>query len=172
MTNSVIVIPAYNRDYKTATDAFADWTGGKDFKISDVSNRWNGKYCSVRDFGPEVEVKIRYNKLADFCFIRGGGLIEGVEPDEIQCDYQPNWKQVSTANDIQLELKGFTFKGPGWYHTKTDSMLVIPLNRPIDKLWEPSTDLEELYEFHVFNGYNPLKMFGAIMAAPEQQNDV
>ena len=64
---STIVIPAYGRDYSTAAEVLADWNGGKDFIISDMSNRWDGKYCSIRD---NIDVKIRYRKLQDFLFVR------------------------------------------------------------------------------------------------------
>jgi|AJXC01.1.fsa_nt_gi hypothetical protein len=64
---STIVIPAYGRDYATAAEVLKDWNDGKDFIISDMSNQWNGKYCSIRD---GLDVKIRYRKLQDFLFVR------------------------------------------------------------------------------------------------------
>ena len=54
------VIPAYGRDYKSAAAAKQDWQDGKDFIIADLSNRYDGKPCSIRD---GLEVTIRYNKL-------------------------------------------------------------------------------------------------------------
>ena len=55
----VEVLPAYGRDYKSATAARADWEAGKDF-IEATTRR----YCSKRDFDkPNVIVTIRYNKL-------------------------------------------------------------------------------------------------------------
>ena len=54
------VIPAYGRDYKSAAAAKKDWQDGKDFIIADLSNRYDGKPCSIRD---GLKVTIRYNKL-------------------------------------------------------------------------------------------------------------
>jgi len=65
MGNPIVVIPAYGRDYKTEEEALRDWNAGKDFKISDVSNRYNGKYISKND---GQRVKIRFNKMQDFVF--------------------------------------------------------------------------------------------------------
>ena len=61
------LIPAYGRDYKSLKEVIADFEAGKDFKIADVSSRWNGSYTSIRDFGG-VQVKLRYNKLTKFGF--------------------------------------------------------------------------------------------------------
>lgn len=37
------LIPAYGRNYNTASEALEDWANGKDFKI------YGGPYCSIRD---------------------------------------------------------------------------------------------------------------------------
>ncbi len=39
----LLLLPAYNRRYKTAEEVLADWNAGKDFKVR------NGPYCSIRD---------------------------------------------------------------------------------------------------------------------------
>jgi hypothetical protein len=41
--NSLTIMPAYGRQYKTSQEAKADWNAGKDFKIV------NGPYLSIRD---------------------------------------------------------------------------------------------------------------------------
>lgn len=51
-------VPAYGRDYKSASAVKADWLAGKDFRCA-VS----GQYLSVRDAVP-AQVWIRYAKLA------------------------------------------------------------------------------------------------------------
>jgi hypothetical protein len=61
--------PAYGRDYRTEAAVLKDWHAGKDFRISDVSSRDNGRYCSVRDFPDGYSHKLRYNKLADFVIV-------------------------------------------------------------------------------------------------------
>ena len=52
-------VPAYGRDYKSASAVKADWLAGKDFRCA-VS----GQYLSTRDPYPsQVEVWVRYAKL-------------------------------------------------------------------------------------------------------------
>jgi hypothetical protein len=65
---SVNLVPAYGRDYKHPEEVIADWKAGKDFRIADIGNRWDGKYTSIRDWEGEA-VRIRYNRLADFVII-------------------------------------------------------------------------------------------------------
>lgn len=50
--------PAYGRDYKSKAAVIKDWTEGKDFRCA-----LTGKYLSVRDEIPGVQIWIRYNKL-------------------------------------------------------------------------------------------------------------
>lgn len=57
--------PAYGRDYKTAKAVKADWEAGKDFKCA------NGSMCSIRDFGPEDRLEVRYRKLTKLTFVSG-----------------------------------------------------------------------------------------------------
>jgi|TARA_R110000751_G_scaffold36730_1_gene89533 hypothetical protein len=56
----ITVTPAYDRDYKSAKAAKADWKDGKDFIIADLSHPYDGKPCSIRD---GLKVTIRYNRL-------------------------------------------------------------------------------------------------------------
>ena len=58
----LIVVPAYGRDYKNAKDAEKDFQDGKDFIINDISSRWDGKPCSIRDLPKGEQVEIRYKK--------------------------------------------------------------------------------------------------------------
>lgn len=76
------VVPAYGRDYVTATQALADWQEGKDFRIMDIGCAWDGCYTSTRDHGPAVTVKIRYNRLADFVLVRGNAAVPGGVSDD------------------------------------------------------------------------------------------
>lgn len=59
--NYQVVSPAYDRDYKSAKDAKADFLAGKGFKFESMSQM--GQYCSMRDFKPGVVVEVRYAKL-------------------------------------------------------------------------------------------------------------
>lgn len=75
MTNATLtVVPAYGRDYGSAKEAATDWDSGKDFRISDISSRWDGKVVSKRDLGPEVIVTVRYSKLRRITTVRGGNV--------------------------------------------------------------------------------------------------
>lgn len=70
--NWITLTPAYGRDYKTGAEVLKHWSEGKDFRIADISSRWNGSYCSVRDFSNgEVDVvKIRFLKLTEFALLK------------------------------------------------------------------------------------------------------
>ncbi len=39
----------------------------------------------------------------------------------------PDWSNVWTAEEAEKELKGFEFKGPGWYVDPDESLLVVPM---------------------------------------------
>ena len=57
--SDIHAVPAYGRDYKSASAVKADWQAGKDFRCA-VS----GQYLSVRDPYPsKVEIWVRYAKL-------------------------------------------------------------------------------------------------------------
>ena len=61
MVNTLSVIPAYGRKYNNMAAAIKDWKDGKDFIITDIMSKWNGKPCSARDFeGKDTTVYIRY----------------------------------------------------------------------------------------------------------------
>jgi hypothetical protein len=55
--SDVHAMPAYGRDYKSASAVKADWLAGKDFRCAVT-----GRYLSVRDNVP-AQVWVRYAKL-------------------------------------------------------------------------------------------------------------
>ena len=59
----VTLTPAYGRDYKSAAAAIKDLKEGKDFILNDITSRWDGKPCSVRDFDGGQKLCIRYGSL-------------------------------------------------------------------------------------------------------------
>ena len=92
-------------------------------------------------------------------------------------EFVPDWQRVWTAAKAEKELKNFKFKGPGWYITKTDTLLVVPVEpfkvtvpHPEDvtttwlapKHWAP----EQEFRFYVYNGRNPSASFNALANAP------
>jgi carbohydrate-binding DOMON domain-containing protein len=83
-------------------------------------------------------------------------------------NFLPDWSCIWSAKEAEKELIAFEFKGPGWYFTKTDSILVMPHNRTIDRLWVSSN---ELFEFNIYNRRNPLNLFITIANAPVILND-
>ena len=56
--SDIHALPAYGRDYKSASAVKADWLAGKDFRCSVT-----GRYLSIRDDVP-ADVWVRYAKLA------------------------------------------------------------------------------------------------------------
>lgn len=59
----ITLTPAYGRDYKTAKQAKADWKAGKDFIITDISSRWDGKPTSIRAAAKGEKFLLRFNRL-------------------------------------------------------------------------------------------------------------
>jgi hypothetical protein len=57
------LIPAYGRDYKSAKAAKADFFGGKDWIIADISDPYDGKPTSVRDYPAGTPITLRYKGL-------------------------------------------------------------------------------------------------------------
>jgi hypothetical protein len=61
-TDYLVISPAYERDFKSASAAIENFKHGSDWKMETPGH--GGTYCSVRDFAKGVTVQIRYNKLA------------------------------------------------------------------------------------------------------------
>ena len=71
--NTVTVIPAYGRDYKTKKAVLADWKAGKDFIIHSYGHRYDGKYINKEDADRGGEtVSIRYAGRTKQLIIRPG----------------------------------------------------------------------------------------------------
>jgi hypothetical protein len=65
MAKTISLIPAYGRDYKSKKAIMDDLAAGKDFVISDIMNRWDGKPASACDLVREGYTKamVRYGKM-------------------------------------------------------------------------------------------------------------
>jgi hypothetical protein len=71
--NTVTVIPAYGRDYKSKKDVLTDWKAGKDFIIYSYGHRYDGKYINKEDADRAGEtVSIRYAGRTKQLIIRPG----------------------------------------------------------------------------------------------------
>lgn len=81
-------------------------------------------------------------------------------------DFQPDWKATLTAEDSEIELNGFKFKGPGWYIEKDDTVLVFPANGECEEPWKQTWEEDRLFHFLVYNERNPSDAFNAIVNAP------
>ena len=73
---TLIVTPAYGRDYKSAEVAKADWENNLDFVIQNTAGnlaRWTGKYCNKADaakfVNPDGVTEIRFNRLTDLVIV-------------------------------------------------------------------------------------------------------
>jgi hypothetical protein len=62
---STTVTPPYGKDFSNPNDAKASWIAGDEWIIGDITNRWNGKPCSIRDTAALGGVMLRFNALRD-----------------------------------------------------------------------------------------------------------
>lgn len=82
------------------------------------------------------------------------------------------WSQIWTVKEVEHELSGFEFKGPGWYLSKDESLLVVPFERPNlgpGELWDHSSDNGERFHFYYYGEFS-----GTIFAdgfVPTRQDD-
>tara|TARA_R110000803_G_scaffold67128_1_gene128736 strand:- start:715 stop:951 length:237 start_codon:yes stop_codon:yes gene_type:complete len=75
----VTLIPSYGRDYTSKAKVLADWNAGKDFTISQIGHRYDGKYINKEDAEKEGGYfNIRYKKLSLNLFFK----VEKVRADK------------------------------------------------------------------------------------------
>ena len=73
MTHAGTLTPAYGARYLTAELAKAAWRKGTDFIYHNPTSRYNGKYCSCRDFSPDEQLLLRYGQRnQEVVMVRGG----------------------------------------------------------------------------------------------------
>ena len=96
-------------------------------------------------------------------------------------DFLPDYTLLYTSHEAEHELKGFKFTGPGWYVTKTDTLLVVPdgdveytgspaldtRRDPWKNAWKPG----QKFWFFVWNGRNPGGVFDAVVHAPTRVDE-
>jgi hypothetical protein len=66
------LVPAYGRDYKSKKEVMADWDGGKDFRICDVSSPDDGRYLNKDNAVKTMKgtaLNIRYKRLTMICVV-------------------------------------------------------------------------------------------------------
>ena len=64
-TNTITLIPARGRDYTSATLVREHLKEGRYFIVQDVSNRWYGKSCNIKDLKRAgiARARVRYSRL-------------------------------------------------------------------------------------------------------------
>jgi len=67
-----IVVPAYGRKYRTKVAAVGSWFSGEDWIYKNPASRWDGKYCSCRDFKPTDKLELRFgSELQSLTIVAG-----------------------------------------------------------------------------------------------------
>lgn len=79
---------------------------------------------------------------------------------EQAANFYPDWRKIYTINELKFDLN-VEFKGPGWYITKTDSMLIIPVDHNYK-----ANPIYDMYWVYVWNHLEALNAFKWIASAP------
>jgi len=75
--------------------------------------------------------------------------------------FRPYWQEYMSIEEFKASYGSFyymKFTGPGWYTTKTDSLLVLPSQQEEDNH----------YWFYMWNHAEALEAFKQIVDAPRQ----
>ena len=94
------LIPAYGRDYRSAKDAKADFLAGKDFIIADITDPYDGKPCSVRDFDAGTGITLRYKRLASLTVLKVPKGLSHAEPPSSPRKKTPREIMFGTIGDV------------------------------------------------------------------------
>jgi hypothetical protein len=87
-----------------------------------------------------------------------------LEMDAMQVD--SDWSTMGTPEHLEQELNGFKFSGPGFYLTKTDTLLVAPL-APQSDPWQWRSDMSPTaFRAYVYNCQFADTIFSRIAVAP------
>lgn len=65
--NTITVVPAYGRDYKSKKAVIQALEGNLDFRIQDISSEYDGSYVSLGELkgSPYTHIRVRYNSIRD-----------------------------------------------------------------------------------------------------------
>ena len=61
ITNGILT-PAYGRDFRSAEKARINFRSKMDWSLNNITSRYDGKYCSIRDCKAGDIVTLRFNK--------------------------------------------------------------------------------------------------------------
>ena len=69
---TITLVPTYGRDYKSKKAVQDDFDANKDFKIMDMSSRWDGKPANKSDLKSSgyTSANIRYAKMRKVAVIK------------------------------------------------------------------------------------------------------
>jgi hypothetical protein len=78
-----------------------------------------------------------------------------------------DWRKVyPTAKAIEEDIPGFKFSGPGFYYTKTDTILVLPrppVNAPtLENVWHQRQPEGTVWDVYVYSCQVEGTIFAAI----------
>lgn len=69
---SIILTPAYGRDYRSAKEVMLDFDKGKDFFLTDRTSPWNGKPINKPQIEKGTEIKFRFHRQTKYFWIIKG----------------------------------------------------------------------------------------------------
>lgn len=86
-------------------------------------------------------------------------------------DFNPDWSIVCTAEEAEVKLS-ISFKGPGWYLEKDETLLAIPFESigPVDIPWASSSPPETKFHFYIWNHNKAIHAFNTIYRAPTRDD--
>ena len=83
----------------------------------------------------------------------------------------PDWSTMGTVRRLEAELSGFKYAGPGFYLTKEDTLLLVPMRRGRDDAWYSTAGDEEEFMAYVWNVPFTRMVFGGDRPPPVRQDD-
>lgn len=86
---------------------------------------------------------------------------------------RPDYVDCFTAQDAEQEYVGFKFEGPGWYYTKTDTVLAEPVDRDpnLPTFYAAKFTLTERFMFYVWNSTEVSKTLNRVINAPTRTHE-
>jgi len=77
-----------------------------------------------------------------------------------------DWFLTGTKDQLEEQLKSFTFDGPGFYLTNHDTLLVVPCGFDIENPWIHKWSKETIFTAYIFNCEFKDTIFSHLTNAP------
>ena len=84
-------------------------------------------------------------------------------------DLAPDWTLNLTPDAAEREFDGFHWNGPGLYKRGEDTMLVVPVNRSLEQLWDYVAGSNERFRFSQYTGRNIADVINALAHVPTRR---